>query len=50
MSKRNRVVGGMYLALVDSGANGGIIGQDIRIIYFNADGKQVSIGIAGDHQ
>ena len=50
MSKRDRVVGGKHLALVDGGANSGIIGRDMKIIYFNADGKQVSIGIAGDHQ
>ena len=50
MSKRDRVVGGMHLALVDGGANGGIIGRDMRIIYFNADGKQVIIEIAEDHQ
>ena len=48
--KRDRVVGGMHLVLVDGGANSRIIGRDMRIIYFNADGKQVSIGIAGDHQ
>ena len=49
MSKRDRVVGGRHLALVDGGANGTIIGRDMRIIYFNADGKRVRIGIAGDH-
>ena len=49
MSKQDRVVRGRYLALVDDGANGGIIGRDMRIIYFNADGKQVCIGIAGNH-
>ena len=50
MSKQDRVVGGKHLALVDSRANGGIIGRDMRIIYFNPDERQVSIGIAGDHQ
>ena len=50
MSKRDRVVGGTHLALVDGGANDGIIGRDMKIIYFNANGKQVSIGIVGDHQ
>ena len=50
MSKQDRVVGGKHLALVDGGANGGIIGRDMKIIYFNADGKQVRIRIAGDHQ
>ena len=49
MSKQDRVVGGRHLALVDGGANGSIIGQDMRIIYFNPDGKRVRIGIAGDH-
>ena len=39
MSKQDRVVGGKYLALIDGGANGTIIGRDMRIIYFNADGK-----------
>ena len=50
MSKQDSVLGGKHLALVDGGANGGIIGRDTRIIYFNADGKQVRIGIAGNHQ
>ena len=49
MSKQDRVVGGKHLALVDGGANGGIIGRDMRIIYFNADEKQVRIGITGNH-
>ena len=50
MLKQNRVVGGNHLALVAGGANRGIIGGDMKIIYYNADGKQVSIGITGDHQ
>ena len=50
LSNQDRVVGGKHLALVDGGANGVIIGLDIKILYFNPDGKQVSIGIAGDHQ
>ena len=49
MSKQNRVVGGKYLALVNGGANGTIVGRDMQIIYLNADGKRVRIGIAGDH-
>ena len=49
MSKQDRVVGGRHLALVDGGANGSIIGRDMRIIYFNPDGKRVCIGIEGDH-
>ena len=50
LSNRDRVVGGKHLALVDGGANGVIIGLDMKIFYFNPDGRQVSIGIAGDHQ
>ena len=49
MSKQDRVVGGRHLALVDGGANGSIIGRDMRVIYFNPDGTRVRIGIAGDH-
>ena len=49
MPKQDRVVGGRHLALVDGGANGSIIGWDMRIIYFNRDGKRVRIGIAVDH-
>ena len=48
--KRDRVIGGIHLALADGGANGNIIGLDMRIMYFNGDGKRVSIGIAGDHE
>ena len=50
LSKRSRVIGGKHLALADGGANGTIIGLEMLIIYFNSDGKRVSIGIAGDHQ
>ena len=50
LSKRDRVVGGKHLALVDDGANGEIIGRDMRIIYFNFDRRQVSIVIAGYNQ
>ena len=50
LSNRDRVVGGKHLALVDGGANGLIIGLDMKILYFNSDGRQVSIGIAGDYQ
>ena len=49
MLKRDRVLGGRHLALADGGANGTIIGHDMRIIYFNANGKQVCIGIARNH-
>ena len=48
--KKDRVVGGKHLALTDYGANGSIIGLDLRIQYFNDDRKRVSIGIAGNHQ
>ena len=48
--KQDRVVGGKHLTLADGGANGSIIGLDMRIQYFNDDGRRVSIGIAGDHQ
>jgi len=50
LSRRDRVIGGIHLTLADGGANGLIIGLDMRILYFNSDGKRVSIGIAGDHQ
>ena len=43
-------LGGKHVALADGGANGSIIGLDMKIIYFNNDGKCVCIGIAGDHQ
>ena len=50
LSKRDRVVGGKHLTLADGGVNGVIIGLDIKILYYNSDGRQVSIGITGDHQ
>ena len=50
LSNRDSVIGGKHLALADGGANGLIIGLDMKILYFNTDGKQVSIGISGDHQ
>ena len=50
LSKRDRVLGGKHLALVDVGANGVIIGLDTKILYFNSDERQVSIGIVRDHQ
>ena len=50
LSKRDRIIGGKHLALADSEANGTIIGLDMLILYFNNDGKHVSIGIAGDNQ
>ena len=48
--KQDRIIGGKHLALADGGANGNILALDMRILYFNSDGKRVSIGIAGDHQ
>ena len=48
--KQDRIIGGKYLALADNGVNGTILGLDVFIIYFNNDGKRVSIGIVGDHQ
>ena len=50
LSNRDRVIGGKHLTLADGGANGLIIGLDMKILYFNTDKKQISIGIAGDHQ
>ena len=50
LSNRDRVVEEKYLTLVDGGANGLIIGLDMKIFYFNPDGKQVSIGVVGGHQ
>ena len=50
LSKRDRAIGGVHLALADGGANGLIIGLDMRIMYFNGNGKRVSIGIAEDHE
>ena len=41
ISKRDRIIGVIHLALADGGANGLIIGLDMRIIYFNSDGKCV---------
>ena len=50
LSKRDRIIGEKHLPLADGGENGSIIGLDTKIIYFNNNGKRVSIGIAGDHQ
>ena len=50
LSKRDRVIGGKNLPFIDGGANGVIIGLDMKILYFNPDGRQVIIGIVGDHQ
>ena len=45
-----QTIGGVNLALCDGGANGYIKGNDMRVLYYNNDGRRVSIGIAGDHQ
>ena len=50
LSKRDRIIGGKHLALADGGVNGSIIGLDMKFLYFNDDGKCVSIGIVGDYQ
>ena len=50
LSKRDRVIGGKHLALADGGANGNIIALDMRILYFDNNGKRVSIGITGYYQ
>ena len=50
LSNQDRVIGGKNLVLADGGENGLIIGLDMKILYFNTDGKQVSIGITGDYQ
>ena len=45
-----QTIGGVNLALCDGGANGCIKGNDTRVLYYNDDGRRVSIGIAWDHQ
>ena len=47
LSNQDRAIGGKHLALANGGTNGLIIGLDMKILYFNSDGKQVSIGITG---
>ena len=44
-----QTIGGINLALCDDRANGCIKGNDMRVLYYNDDGRRVSIGIAGDH-
>ena len=46
----SQTIGGINLALYDGGANGCNKGNDMRVLYYNNDGRRVSIGIAGDHQ
>ena len=43
LSKQDIIIGGKHLALADSRANGKIISLDTKILYFNNDGKRVSI-------
>ena len=45
-----QMIGGVNLGLCDGGANGYIKGNDTRVLYYNNDGRRVSIGITGDHQ
>ena len=35
---------------MDGGANGGIAGRDMKLMYYNPDDRRVNIGIAGGHQ
>ena len=43
-------IGGVNLALCNGGANGCIKSNNMRVLYYNDDGRRVSIGIARDHQ
>ena len=45
----SQTIGGVNLALCDGGANGYIKGNDMRVLYYNSDGRHVSIGIDGDY-
>ena len=45
-----QMIGGVNLALYDGGANECIRGNGIRVLYYNSNGRRVSIGIAGNHQ
>jgi hypothetical protein len=38
------------LALMDGGANGGIVGRDMKLMSYNTDRQRVNFGIVGDHQ
>ena len=46
----SQTIGGANLALFNGGANRCIKGNDMQVLYYNNDGRSVSIGIAGDHQ
>ena len=43
-------IGGSNLARCDGRANGCIKGNGMQVLYYNSDGRRVSIGIAGVHQ
>ena len=45
----SQIIGGVNLALCDGGANRCIKGNNMRVLYYNSDGRRVSIGIAGDY-
>ena len=45
-----QTIGGVNLALCDGEANECIKGSGTRVLYYNSDGRRVSIGIVGDHQ
>ena len=44
-----QTIGGANLALCDGRANGCIKGNDMQVLYYNSDGRRVSIGVTGDH-
>ena len=46
----SQTIGGVNLFLCNGGANGCIKGNDMRVLYYNSDGRRVSIDIAGNHQ
>ena len=46
----SQTIGGVNLALCNGGADGCIKGNDTRVLNYNSDGRQVSIGITSDHQ
>ena len=45
-----QTVGGVNLLLCEGGANGCIKGNEMRVLYYNDDGRRVNIENAGDHQ
>ena len=46
----SQTIGGVNLALCDGEANGRIKSNDMQLLYYNDNGRRVSIGIASDHQ